>query len=228
MADQLQALFGSDSETDSETASPQHDLRVASREAEETPGSSPDQAADLPRVAKEESESEEETASHHSDHDPDKKSFHLLADEAESSADDEAHEVDDVKPGPPRVAEDEDEAETTEQPAVESAIEVPEAEAEDDEETRIEVDIARLEPDLGGRFVYWKMQDFLRVESKPFDMEGYDDEFEDYEEDPPLDVQEAIRQKVKATMRWKFTTMPDGSKGPPESNVKFVKWSDGR
>ncbi|XP_055328006.1 RNA polymerase-associated protein LEO1-like [Paramacrobiotus metropolitanus] len=213
--DNLQALFGSDSSDSEEDSRRPKAPRIASSHDE---ASSPDASPSRTQTDNGETRSPaeaESSANKSSD-------FHLLADEEDSSESvQEENEVvkDDIGE---TIAE---EGDLEEQPVGEQ---IPaEGDGEDDEETRIEVDIARLTPNLEGRFIYWKMPDFIKAESKPFDPEGYDDEFEDYDEDPPPEVQDAIRQKVKGTLRWRWSTLADGSRGGPESNAKLVKWSDG-
>ncbi|MGH0119020.1 UNVERIFIED_CONTAM: hypothetical protein FKN15_003569 [Acipenser sinensis] len=93
-------------------------------------------------------------------------------------------------------------------------------------ETRIEVEIPKVNTDLGSDLYFVKLPNFLSVEPRPFDPQYYEDEFEDEE---MLDEEGRTRLKLKVenTIRWKTRRDEDGTE-IRESNARIVKWSDGR
>ncbi|RXM93881.1 RNA polymerase-associated protein LEO1 [Acipenser ruthenus] len=92
-------------------------------------------------------------------------------------------------------------------------------------ETRIEVEIPKVNTDLGSDLYFVKLPNFLSVEPRPFDPQYYEDEFEDEE---MLDEEGRTRLKLKVenTIRWKTRRDEDGTE-IRESNARIVKWSDG-
>lgn len=92
-------------------------------------------------------------------------------------------------------------------------------------ETRIEVEIPKVNTDLGNDLYFVKLPNFLSVEPRPFDPQYYEDEFEDEE---MLDEEGRTRLKLKVenTIRWRIRRDEEGSE-IKESNARIVKWSDG-
>eukprot|EP00061_Rhincodon_typus_P012823 g38802.t1 len=92
-------------------------------------------------------------------------------------------------------------------------------------ETRIEVEIPKVNTDLGNDLYFVKLPNFLSVEPRPFDPQYYEDEFEDEE---MLDEEGRTRLKLKVenTIRWRVRKDEDGNE-TRESNARIVKWSDG-
>ncbi|GCB70317.1 hypothetical protein scyTo_0005648 [Scyliorhinus torazame] len=92
-------------------------------------------------------------------------------------------------------------------------------------ETRIEVEIPKVNTDLGNDLYFVKLPNFLSVEPRPFDPQYYEDEFEDEE---MLDEEGRTRLKLKVenTIRWRVRKDEEGNE-TRESNARIVKWSDG-
>ncbi|XP_048338103.1 RNA polymerase-associated protein LEO1 [Sphaerodactylus townsendi] len=92
-------------------------------------------------------------------------------------------------------------------------------------ETRIEVEIPKVNTDLGNDLYFVKLPNFLSVEPRPFDPQYYEDEFEDEE---MLDEEGRTRLKLKVenTIRWRTRRDDEGTE-VRESNARIVKWSDG-
>ncbi|MEE6503047.1 hypothetical protein FKM82_004726 [Ascaphus truei] len=92
-------------------------------------------------------------------------------------------------------------------------------------ETRIEVEIPKVNTDLGNDLYFVKLPNFLSVEPRPFDPQYYEDEFEDEE---MLDEEGRTRLKLKVenTIRWRTRRDEEGN-DVRESNARIVKWSDG-
>ncbi|XP_027409803.1 RNA polymerase-associated protein LEO1-like isoform X2 [Bos indicus x Bos taurus] len=92
-------------------------------------------------------------------------------------------------------------------------------------ETKTEVEIPNINSDLGNELYFVKLPKFLSIESKPFDPQYYEDEFENKK---MLDEEERTRLKLKIenTIRWRIRRDKDGNK-IKESNARIVKWSDG-
>ncbi|XP_018431547.1 PREDICTED: RNA polymerase-associated protein LEO1 isoform X2 [Nanorana parkeri] len=92
-------------------------------------------------------------------------------------------------------------------------------------ETRIEVEIPKVNTDLGNDLYFVKLPNFLSVEPRPFDPQYYEDEFEDEE---MLDEEGRTRLKLKVenTIRWRTRRDEEGI-DVRESNARIVKWSDG-
>ncbi|KAK1147497.1 hypothetical protein AOXY_G35515 [Acipenser oxyrinchus oxyrinchus] len=93
-------------------------------------------------------------------------------------------------------------------------------------ETRIEVEIPKVNTDLGSDLYFVKLPNFLSVEPRPFDPQYYEDEFEDEE---MLDEEGRTRLKLKVSR--KHYSMEDARDEDGteirESNARIVKWSDG-
>ena len=108
------------------------------------------------------------------------------------------------------------------------------------EETRIEVQIPKINTNLGDnihfvRFVtrlyfgccnFFSFPNFLSVEPRPFDIEHYEDEAEEEDE---LDEEGRTRLKLKVenTIRWRKVMDKTTGKETVQSNARIVKWSDG-
>jgi len=92
------------------------------------------------------------------------------------------------------------------------------------ETTRIQVEIPKITTDLGSKIHFVRFPNFLSVESRPFDPSVYEDEIE---EDELMDEEGRTRLKLKVenTIRWKKFTDENGIE-LTESNAKFVRWSD--
>lgn len=102
---------------------------------------------------------------------------------------------------------------------------VPEPEPEPLPETRIDVEIPRICTNLGRDIHFVKMPNFLSVETRPFDVEQYEDEI-DEEDVMDEEGRQRLKLKVGNTIRWRETYDKEG-KLLRESNARFVKWSDG-
>ncbi|XP_062922600.1 RNA polymerase-associated protein LEO1 [Mobula hypostoma] len=111
------------------------------------------------------------------------------------------------------------------QPADEYDMDQDHAEEEPIPETRIEVEIPKVNTDLGNDLYFVKLPNFLSVEPRPFDPQYYEDEFEDEE---MLDEEGRTRLKLKVenTIRWRIRKDEEGN-DVRESNARIVKWSDG-
>ncbi|XP_042108391.1 RNA polymerase-associated protein LEO1-like [Ovis aries] len=91
-------------------------------------------------------------------------------------------------------------------------------------ETKIEVEIPNINSDLGNELYFVKLPKFLSIESKPFDPQYYEDEFENKK---MLDEERTrLKLKIENTIRWRIRRNKDGIK-IKESNARIVKWSDG-
>ncbi|XP_067827545.1 RNA polymerase-associated protein LEO1 [Heptranchias perlo] len=111
------------------------------------------------------------------------------------------------------------------QPADEYGMDHDQPEEEPIPETRIEVEIPKVNTDLGNDLYFVKLPNFLSVEPRPFDSQYYEDEFEDEE---MLDEEGRTRLKLKVenTIRWRVRKDEEGN-DIRESNARIVKWSDG-
>ncbi|XP_057253526.1 RNA polymerase-associated protein LEO1 isoform X2 [Pezoporus wallicus] len=111
------------------------------------------------------------------------------------------------------------------QPIDENGLSQEQQEEEPIPETRIEVEIPKVNTDLGNDLYFVKLPNFLSVEPRPFDPQYYEDEFEDEE---MLDEEGRTRLKLKVenTIRWRMRRDEEGNE-IRESNARIVKWSDG-
>ena len=91
--------------------------------------------------------------------------------------------------------------------------------------TRIEVEIPKIQNDLGNEVAYVKLPNFLSVDTHPYDPSWYEDEID---EDEILDDEGRARLKLKveSTARWR-TVVDENGVSKRESNTRIVKWSDG-
>lgn len=92
-------------------------------------------------------------------------------------------------------------------------------------ETRIDVEIPRIVTNLGRDIHFVKMPNFLSVETRPFDVDQYEDEI-DEEDVMDEEGRQRLKLKVGNTIRWRENYDSEG-KIQRESNARFVKWSDG-
>ncbi|XP_061451525.1 RNA polymerase-associated protein LEO1 [Rhineura floridana] len=129
--------------------------------------------------------------------------------------------ADDISSG----SDGEDKPPTPGQPIDENGLNEDQQEEEPIPETRIEVEIPKVNTDLGNDLYFVKLPNFLSVEPRPFDPQYYEDEFEDEE---MLDEEGRTRLKLKVenTIRWR-TRRDDEGNEVRESNARIVKWSDG-
>ncbi|CAH0390368.1 unnamed protein product [Bemisia tabaci] len=104
-------------------------------------------------------------------------------------------------------------------------IQEDEEEAEEPVETRIDVDLPKLNCDLGNDLHFVKLPNFLSVETRPFDSKYYEDEI-DEEETLDEEGRARLKLKVENTIRWREIFDKDQNLSK-ESNAKFVTWSDG-
>ncbi|CAB4012071.1 RNA polymerase-associated LEO1, partial, partial [Paramuricea clavata] len=100
-----------------------------------------------------------------------------------------------------------------------------EQEEEQPEETQINVEIPYCKFSLGSEMAFVKLPNFLSVETKPFDLTTYEDEFE---EDEVMDDEGRSRLKLRVenTIRWRNAKDDEGN-DIKESNARVVRWSDG-
>ncbi|GAB1294442.1 RNA polymerase-associated protein LEO1 [Apodemus speciosus] len=129
--------------------------------------------------------------------------------------------ADDISSG----SDGEDKPPTPGQPVDENGLPQDQQEEEPIPETRIEVEIPKVNTDLGNDLYFVKLPNFLSVEPRPFDPQYYEDEFEDEE---MLDEEGRTRLKLKVenTIRWRTRRDEEGNE-IKESNARIVKWSDG-
>ncbi|NXX71942.1 LEO1 protein, partial [Spizella passerina] len=129
--------------------------------------------------------------------------------------------ADDISSG----SDGEDKPPTPGQPIDENGLSQEQQEEEPIPETRIEVEIPKVNTDLGNDLYFVKLPNFLSVEPRPFDPQYYEDEFEDEE---MLDEEGRTRLKLKLenTIRWRMRRDEEGNE-IRESNARIVKWSDG-
>ncbi|XP_028926778.1 RNA polymerase-associated protein LEO1 isoform X3 [Ornithorhynchus anatinus] len=129
--------------------------------------------------------------------------------------------ADDISSG----SDGEDKPPTPGQPIDENGLSQEQQEEEPIPETRIEVEIPKVNTDLGNDLYFVKLPNFLSVEPRPFDPQYYEDEFEDEE---MLDEEGRTRLKLKVenTIRWR-TRRDEQGNDIRESNARIVKWSDG-
>ncbi|NWX86138.1 LEO1 protein, partial [Nothoprocta ornata] len=155
-----------------------------------------------------------------------------IASDSEADSDTEGHKehadvmdlfggADDISSG----SDGEDKPPTPGQPIDENGLNQEQQEEEPIPETRIEVEIPKVNTDLGNDLYFVKLPNFLSVEPRPFDPQYYEDEFEDEE---MLDEEGRTRLKLKVenTIRWRMRRDEEGNE-IRESNARIVKWSDG-
>uniref|UniRef100_U3FCB3 RNA polymerase-associated protein LEO1 n=1 Tax=Micrurus fulvius TaxID=8637 RepID=U3FCB3_MICFL len=216
------------------------DEQVAHSEEEKLPNSDderPQHSEDEERRLSEEEEerehkSESPRGSDSDDDIPQMKSKKRIASDSEMESDTEGQKnnrdamdlfggADDISSG----SEGEDKPPTPGQPIDENGLNEDQQEEEPIPETRIEVEIPKVNTDLGNDLYFVKLPNFLSVEPRPFDPQYYEDEFEDEE---MLDEEGRTRLKLKVenTIRWRTRRDEEGQE-IRESNARIVKWSDG-
>merc|ERR1719471_2365202 len=93
-------------------------------------------------------------------------------------------------------------------------------------ETRIDVEVPKIQTDLGKEIHFVKLPNFLSVESRPFDGETYEDEMDEDQNQQDEEGRTRLKLKVENTIRWKQSFDKEGNP-TKESNARIVKWSDG-
>jgi len=93
-------------------------------------------------------------------------------------------------------------------------------------ETRIDVEVPKINTDLGREIHFVKLPNFLSVESRPFDSETYEDEMDEDQSQQDEEGRTRLKLKVENTIRWKQSFDKDGNP-VKESNARIVRWSDG-
>ncbi|KRZ53413.1 RNA polymerase-associated protein LEO1 [Trichinella nativa] len=94
-----------------------------------------------------------------------------------------------------------------------------------EEETVIEIEVPKVDVNLGRQLHFVKLPNFISVEPREFDVDTYEDEID---EDEVLDEEGRSRLKLKVenTIRWRNTIDEHGN-SVAESNAKIIRWSDG-
>lgn len=93
-------------------------------------------------------------------------------------------------------------------------------------ETRIDVEVPKINTDLGRDIHFVKLPNFLSVESRPFDEANYEDEMDEDQSQQDEEGRTRLKLKVENTIRWRPSFDKEG-KPTKESNARMVKWSDG-
>merc|ERR1719500_2058441 len=93
-------------------------------------------------------------------------------------------------------------------------------------ETRIDVEVPKIQTDLGKEIHFVKLPNFLSVESRPFDEANYEDEMDEDQNQQDEEGRTRLKLKVENTIRWRPSFDKEG-KPTKESNARIVKWSDG-
>jgi len=93
-------------------------------------------------------------------------------------------------------------------------------------ETRIDVEVPKINTDLGRDIHFVKLPNFLSVESRPFDSQTYEDEMDEDQNQQDEEGRTRLKLKVENTIRWRQGFDKDGNP-VKESNARIVKWSDG-
>merc|ERR1719319_1618544 len=93
-------------------------------------------------------------------------------------------------------------------------------------ETRIDVEVPKIQTDLGKEIHFVKLPNFLSVESRPFDAETYEDEMDEEGQQQDEEGRTRLKLKVENTIRWRQGFDKEGHP-MKESNARVVKWSDG-
>eukprot|EP00092_Neocalanus_flemingeri_P095220 GFUD01121135.1.p1 GENE.GFUD01121135.1~~GFUD01121135.1.p1 ORF type:complete len:615 (-),score=221.68 GFUD01121135.1:41-1885(-) len=93
-------------------------------------------------------------------------------------------------------------------------------------ETRIDVEVPKINTDLGREIHFVKLPNFLSVESRPFDETTYEDEMDEDQNQQDEEGRTRLKLKVENTIRWRQAFDKAGN-SVKESNARMVKWSDG-
>lgn len=90
-------------------------------------------------------------------------------------------------------------------------------------ETRIDVEVPKINTDLGRDIHFVKLPNFLSVESRPFDAQTYEDEMDEDQNQQDEEGRTRLKLKVENTIRWRQGFDKDGN-SVKESNARIVKW----
>ena len=93
-------------------------------------------------------------------------------------------------------------------------------------ETRIDVEVPKINTDLGKEVHFVKLPNFLSMESRPFDPKTYEDEMDEDQSQQDEEGRTRLKLKVENTIRWRQRFDKDLNV-VRESNARMVKWSDG-
>ena len=93
-------------------------------------------------------------------------------------------------------------------------------------ETRIDVEVPKINTDLGKEIHFVKLPNFLSMESRPFDPDTYEDELDEDQNQQDEEGKTRLKLRVENTIRWRQSYDKDGNP-VKESNARVVKWSDG-
>merc|ERR1719507_1312467 len=93
-------------------------------------------------------------------------------------------------------------------------------------ETRIDVEVPKINTDLGKEIHFVKLPNFLSMDSRPFDPDTYEDELDEDQNQQDEEGRTRLKLKVENTIRWRQSYDKDGNP-VKESNARVVKWSDG-
>ena len=140
----------------------------------------------------------------------------------DSEGDDVARYDDDEGPSKRRLDSDSDEGAVNREEREPAAMDVDKGEEEQVPETRIDVEVPKIQTDLGREIHFVKLPNFLSVESRPFDQDTYEDEMEDGEQQDE-EGRTRLKLKVENTIRWR---QERDKEGQPviQSNARMVKW----
>lgn len=140
----------------------------------------------------------------------------------DSEGDDVARYDDDEGPSKRRLDSDSDEGAGNREEREPAAMDVDKGEEEQVPETRIDVEVPKIQTDLGREIHFVKLPNFLSVESRPFDQDTYEDEMEDGEQQDE-EGRTRLKLKVENTIRWR---QERDKEGQPviQSNARMVKW----
>ena len=93
-------------------------------------------------------------------------------------------------------------------------------------ETRIDVEVPKINTDLGKEIHFVKLPNFLSMDSRPFDPDTYEDELDEDQNQQDEEGNTRLKLKVENTIRWRQSYDKDGNP-VKQSNARVVKWSDG-
>ena len=93
-------------------------------------------------------------------------------------------------------------------------------------ETRIDVEVPKINTDLGKEIHFVKLPNFLSMESRPFDPDTYEDELDEDQNQQDEEGRTRLKLKVENTIRWRQSYDKAGNP-VKQSNARVVKWSDG-
>ena len=93
-------------------------------------------------------------------------------------------------------------------------------------ETRIDVEVPKINTNLGKEIHFVKLPNFLSMEARPFDPKTYEDEMDDDSNQQDEEGRTRLKLKVENTIRWRQHFDKDLNV-VKQSNARMVKWSDG-